>query len=419
MRRLTFALAALVATLALSLSSAFAGTDSATAPAADPGVSKTSIKLGGTFPLSGPASAYGTIPRGIEAYFKWVNNRRGPDGKRGIYGRRIEWKYYDDGYNPANAVQLTRQLVEQDKVFALFAPLGTEVNQAIRPYLNQRKVPQMLVSTGASYWGVEYKRFPYTNGWQPDYVAEARLYGRWIRANRPTARIGLFFQNDDYGKDYIRGLEQGLGNRRNQIVERQGFEITQTDFRSHISALRGANLDVVAILATPTPTVRFLATARAFNWKPGLYILNSVSATDNIMTAVVSRTGNEYVNGTISTGYLKDVAAPGFRRDPVGRQYINIMRKYGPANANLADEFYFYGMAKSYDMVRLLYMAGRNPTRASLLRAYTRMNWRNPFALPGIRIKTSATDRFPISQQRLMRWNNGNWVYFGRLQTGR
>ena len=246
------------------------------------------------------------------------------------------------------------------------------------------------------------------------------MYGRWIRANMATARIGIFFQNDDYGKDYVRGLEQGLGARRNQIVERQGFEITQTDFRSHVSALRGANIDVWAIFATPTPTVRVLATARAFNWKPRQIILNSVSATDNIMTAVVSRTGSEYPNGTISTGYLPDVADPRNRRAyPAVRQYFRIMQRYGPANANLHDEFYYYGMAKSYDMVRLLYLAGKNPTRASLLRAYTKMNWINPFTLKGIRIKTSATDRFPISQQRLMRWNNGNWVYFGRLQNGR
>src|SRR5918998_4660805 len=226
MRKALFLTAVLGLVAATSLQTALGATRASEAAEATPGVSRTTINLGGSFPLTGPASLYAPIPRGMEAYFKWVNQRRGPDGKRGVYGRTINWKYYDDEYNPAKTVQFTNQLVLQDRVFAVVGTLGTEPNIPIRPILNQRKVPHILVSTGASYWGLQYRQFPWTSGWQPDYVTEGRVYGRWIRNNAPNAKIAVFYQNGDYGKDYLNGLKQGLGNRANLIVIESPYEIT-------------------------------------------------------------------------------------------------------------------------------------------------------------------------------------------------
>jgi branched-chain amino acid transport system substrate-binding protein len=259
---------ALVATLA-GLSSAAAAPERATAPSADPGVTSKRIVLGGTFPLSGPASLYAPIPRGMAAYFSYINSRRSKvDGKRGVYGRQIVWKYYDDQYNPAQTVQLTNRLILQDKIFANVGSLGTEHNQAIRPLLNSRKVPHILVSTGASFWGTQRREFPYTVGWQPDYVSEGKVYGRWLVQNAPNAKIAVFYQNDDYGKDYLNGLKQGLGSRQSLIVSEQSYEVTDASYASQIATQRRSGADTWVLLTTPTPTVRAIATARGLNWKP-------------------------------------------------------------------------------------------------------------------------------------------------------
>ena len=208
MRRVSLAGLALVGALLLAIPSAFAKSDLV---AADPGITASSIKIGGTFPLTGPASSYAPIPQSMKAYFSYINSRRGPDGKRGIYGRQVIFNYYDDGYNPVNSVQLQRKLVQEDKVFAVVGTLGTEVNQAVQPFLNSSKVPHVLVSTGASEFGKDYKKYPWTIGWQPDYVAEGRLYGTDIRQNKPNAKIAILYQNDSYGKDYVNGFKSALG----------------------------------------------------------------------------------------------------------------------------------------------------------------------------------------------------------------
>ena len=208
MRRVSLAWAAIIGALLLAIPSAFARTD---LTAADPGITARSITIGGTFPLTGPASSYAPIPAGMKAYFAYINARRGPDKKRGVGGRQIIWKYYDDGYNPVNSVQLQRRLVEQDKVFAVVGTLGTEVNQAVRPYLNAQKVPHVLISTGASEFGKVNADSPWTMGWQPDYIAEARLYGLDIKKNHPNAKIAILYQNDSYGKDYQYGFKSALG----------------------------------------------------------------------------------------------------------------------------------------------------------------------------------------------------------------
>jgi branched-chain amino acid transport system substrate-binding protein len=416
-RKLLLVLAVLAATLAASIPGAFARTENGTAPAATPGVSKTSITIGGTFPLSGIASLYAPIPRGMAAYFSWVNSRKGPDGKRGIYGRQIVWKFYDDEYNPAKTVQLTNQLVLQDNVFAIVGSLGTEPNLPIRPLLNQRKVPQILVSTGASYWGLQYKEFPWTIGWQPDYIAEGIAYGRWIARNAPNAKIGVFFQNDDYGKDYLKGLKIGLGAKRSLIVSEQGYELSDTSYASQLARQKASGADTWVLLTTPTPTVRAIATAKALNWDPDTIVINSVAAVDVIMAAAAQRAGADFVNGAVSSAYLKNPTNPKYANDPQVKQFRSLMSRFG--GGATPSTFHYYGMAKAYDVVRLLYLAGKNPTRASLMRATQHMNWVNPWAIKGVKVKTGARDRFPISQMKLIRYNNGTWSEFGPLIKGR
>jgi branched-chain amino acid transport system substrate-binding protein len=413
------AVAALVAALAVSIPGAFGKTDVAAYPQATPGVTKTQIVIGGTFPLSGPVSSYAPIARGHEAYFNYINARKGKDGKTGIHGRKIVWKYYDDAYNPANAVQLTNKLILEDKVFAVFSSLGTEVNQAIRPLLNQRKVPQLFVSTGASYWGLQYKEFPWTIGWQPDYIAEGRAYGAWIGRNKPNAKIAVFFQNDDYGKDYLRGLKIGLGAKKSLIVSELGYEVTDSSYASQIARQKASSADTWVLLTTAgTPTVRAIATAKGLNWKPDTIVLNSVAATDAVMAAAIRSVGADFVAGTISSSYQKSVSDPKYANDPAVKQYRSIMAKYGPSGADANNQFYYYGVAKAYDLVRVL-SSLKNPTRPALMRAVTHMNWKNPFLLTGMTVKTTRTDHFPISQIRLTRFQGGHFLEFGPLIKGR
>ncbi|HEX6663272.1 MAG TPA: ABC transporter substrate-binding protein [Gaiellaceae bacterium] len=420
MKRTLTLMACCVGAAIAMLSSASAARDGAGSAAATPGVTKSSIVIGGTFPLSGPVSGYAPIARGMEAYFNYVNNRKGPDGKKGIRGRQIVWKYYDDAYNPANAVQLTNKLVLDDKVFAVVGTLGTENNQAIRPFLNERKVPQLFVSTGASYWGLQYKQFPWTIGWQPDYIAEGRAYGEWIRKNAPNAKIAVFYQNDDYGKDYLRGVKIGLGSKTSLIVSELGYEVTDTSYASQIARQKATGADTWVLLTTAgTPTVRAIATAKALNWKPDTMVINSVAATDGVMKAVVASVGPDFVSGAVSSAYLKNVTNPKYANDAAVKQYRALLAKYGPSNADANNGFYYYGVAKAYDTAKVLFNAGKNPTRASLMRAALNMNWRNPYAIAGVRVKTSRSDHFPLAQIKLARYTNGTFTEFGPLIKGR
>ena len=324
MRRALLALGVLAIASAVVLPGAFGGAS------ATPGVTARTVTIGGTFPFSGPASSYAPIPVGMAAFFSYTNATRGPDGRRGVFGRQIVWKTYDDGYNPANTVQRTKQLVEQDHVFALVGGLGTEPQEAVTAYANQQKVPQIYVSTGATEWGAKHAEHPYTIGWQPDYQAEAAIYGRYIVKNLPNAKIGVIYQNDSYGKDYIAGLEAGLGAKKSQIVLTQGFEVTDTSVTNQVLALRRAGVDTMMIFGTPTPTIRTYATMAAIGWKPANIFVNSVSATDTFMTAAVANAGAAEVNGSISVYYTKDPANPSWANDAGMKLYQRIMAKYGP-----------------------------------------------------------------------------------------
>jgi ABC-type branched-subunit amino acid transport system substrate-binding protein len=382
-----------------------------------PGVTPKIVSIGGTFPFTGPASSYAPIPVGMQAYFSYVNAKK-TGGKRGVFGRQIKFNAVDDGYNPALTVQKTKQLVEQDKVFALVGGLGTEPQQAVTAYANQQKVPQIYVSTGATEWGARDKHagHPWTIGWQPDYQAEGAIYGRYIVKNLPSAKIGIIYQNDSYGRDYINGLQAGLGSHKSQIVSQQGFEVTDTSVTNQVIALRRAGVDTLMIFGTPTPTIRTYATMAAVGWKPQNIFLNSVSATDTFMGIAVARAGAAEVNGSISTYYTKDPANPAWANDAGMKLYKSIMAKYAPSNARVTDGLYIYGMAKAYTFVQALKAAGQNPTRESLMKAVLNMNDKsNPFLLPGVVTKTGRNDYFPISQQQLIRFNNGTWNPMGQV----
>jgi branched-chain amino acid transport system substrate-binding protein len=422
MRRVSLAVVALGVALTVGLPGAFARLEAPNAPEATPGLTSRSITIGGTFPFSGPVSSYAPIARGMETYFRYVNARRGPDGKRGVYGRQIIFKTYDDGYNPARTVQLTNQLILQDRVFAIMGSLGTEPNLAIRPLLNDRKIPQLQIATGASYWGAQHKRFPWTMGWQTDYVAEGRVYARWIMQNRPRARIAVFYQNDDYGKDYLRGLKSGLGRRAgSMILNEQSYEVTDTSYGSQIAQQRASGADTWVLFTTAgTPTVRALATGRQLNFRPEQIVINSVAATDQVMAAAARTVGQEYVNGVVSTGYLKNNTNPKYRNDPAIRSFRRIMARWGPeGGVDIRNTFYYYGVASAWEFVRLLYAAGRNLTRDSLMRAARNRNWVNPYTLAGMRTKTSRNDAFPLDQGRVVRYSNGSFTEISRLYDGR
>jgi branched-chain amino acid transport system substrate-binding protein len=417
MRRVSLALLALVGALALAIPAAFAKADGS---AAAPGITSRSIKIGGTFPLTGPASSYAPIPAAMKAYFSYINSRRGPDGKRGVYGRQIVFNYYDDGYNPVNSVQLTRKLVQEDKVFAVVGSLGTEVNEAIQPYLNQVKVPQVLVSTGASEWGTNYKKYPWTIGWQPDYISEGRLYGLDL-AQKPNAKIAVLYQNDSYGKDYLYGFRAALGKAKadRQIVGEQAFDVLGgATPASQLARLKATGADTLVIFVTPTPTIQTYAIIRALGWKPDQIYVNSVSATDTFMTVAVARSSAATVNGSISAAYLKDPASPAFANDATVKQYRTLMAKYAPSG-NPTNGLNFYGFAKADTFVRAMYKAGKNPTREGLMKALTSFNETSPYLLPGSRLKTSATDHFIISHQQQQRFGDGKWTLIGKLSDGR
>ena len=414
MRKLIACGVGLVAALAFAVPGALGGASGTQ------GVTANTITIGGTFPLTGPAAAYAPIPLGMKAYFSYINARRGPDHKRGVMGRQIVWKFYDDAYNPANTVQLTRRLVEQDKVFATVGQLGTEHNLAVRSYLNQMKVPQTLVSTGASYWGLQYKEFPWTIGWQPDYIAEGRIYGLHIKANFNGKKVAVLYQNDDYGKDYLFGLRAALGKKYadESVVAQEPFEVTATSVASQMARIKASGASVFVLLATPTPTIRAYATGKALGYNPEQIYLNSVSATAAFLNIAVGAAGAPYVNGSISVQYLKDPSQPTWDNDPAMKLYRQIMAKYAPS-ANASNGLYLYGVAKAETFVQALYKAGKSPTREGLMAALLSLNTTNKFALPGVKEKTSKTDHWIISQMQLIRYTNPDWKPVGNLIEGR
>jgi branched-chain amino acid transport system substrate-binding protein len=394
--------------LALLALAAAVATGATASSGAEPGLTANTILLGGTSPLTGPASAYASVARGANAYFQYVNARGG------VNGRTIVYKIVDDAYNPAQTVQATTQLVEQDKVFAVFNGLGTAQNEAIRPYLNQNKVPQLFVASGATTFGRDYRQYPWTIGFQPSYQAEGWIYGTYLARTKPGAKIAVLFQNDDYGKDLLAGLRRGIARSKVKLVAAQPYEVTASDVQSQIVALKGSGADVLALFATPKFAIQGYAFAGRVGWRP-LIINNAVSNASNIMTAASEGGSTKTVENSISIAYLKDPTDATWRDDAAVRLYRTIMARYAKG-ANVKDVYHVYGMAVAYETVRLLKAAGKNLTRAGVMLQTRKLNDpANPFLLPGISIRTSATERFPVEQVLLQRWSKGSWKTFGGL----
>jgi branched-chain amino acid transport system substrate-binding protein len=396
---------ALVASLA-TFTSALAGS------AQDPGVTPTTVLLGGTAPLTGPAAAYASVARGAKAYFDSVN------AAGGVARRRIEYRFLDDAYNPAQTVQATRQLVEQERVFAVFNSLGTEHNLAIRGYLNQSRIPQLFVASGATTWGRDAARYPWTIGFQPSYQAEGFAYGRYISRTLRRARIAVLLQNDDYGKDLLVGLRRGLARSGSKVVAAQGYEVTAADVGSQVARLKASGSNVLAVFATPRFAIQAIVYANRLGWRP-LVLMNAVSAASNIMSIAAEGGRNKTIERTITLNFLKDPTDPRWRNDVGIRRYRSIMGRYA-RGANVDDVYHVYGMAVAYETVSLFRRLGANVTRARLMTAARSISTRaNPFLLPGIEVETGRADGFPIQQGQMQRWQKGRWVPFGPLWSSR
>jgi branched-chain amino acid transport system substrate-binding protein len=390
---------------------AFTITGSTVAPAsaAEQGVTDTEIVLGGTHPYSGPASAYGNIGKGIGAYFEYVNDHGG------VNGRKIKYIDKDDGYSPPQAVQIVHQLVEQDKVFAIFDTLGTAVNTAIRPYLNQNNVPHLFVATGATTWGKDYQKFPWTIGWQPDYQAEAILYAQDVLKNHPKAKIGVIYQNDDYGEDYNAGLKKGLGKRADMIVKMASYETTDPSVSSQIATLKAAGCDTLMIFATPKFAIQSMVLAAQQSWFPTKY-LNNVANSIPYMQAATKAGGPNAVAGVITTYYLKDPANHArYAGDKGMKLYTEIMDKYLP-KADKDDGNFLYGISIAYTMTDVLKRAGKDLTRKKVMDiASNLVENDNPLVYPGVVVHTSPSFRSPITQMIAAKWLGTGWSPTGLL----
>jgi ABC-type branched-subunit amino acid transport system substrate-binding protein len=379
----------------------------ASGAASETGVTSTQVTIGGTTPLSGPASAYQSVAKGAAAYFRYVN------AKGGVNKRKINYIYKDDAYDPSKTVDATRELVSQDKVFAIFNSLGTDQNLATRAYLNALKVPQLFVASGATTFGNDYKKYPYTIGYQPNYRAEGTIYGRYVVKHAPKARIGVLYQNDDYGKDLLAGLQRGLGAKAGLVKSKQSYNVDDPDVQSQIAKLKAAKVNTLMVFATPKFAIQAYVYARKLSWKPLVY-MNAVSSAANIMGLSTAATTKNQTEGTISIVFLKDPTDPAWRNNSGMKLYRSIMKKYKGGNPN--DVYAVYGMSVAHTFVAALQKAGKNPTRAGIMKAADSLNVTNdPFLLPGISVKTSATDHFPLDQARLQRYHDGHWVAFGGL----
>jgi branched-chain amino acid transport system substrate-binding protein len=397
-RRLILFAAAVVA-LALSLSVAFAGR------ASTPGVTSTSILLGGTAPLTGPEAAYAPVARGAQAYFAYVN------AHGGVFKRKINYKVLDDAYDPSKTVQATRQLVQQDGVFAIFNSIGTEHVLAVRQYLNAVGVPQLFVGSGADVIARQRGKYKWTMGYLPSFSGEGAIYGRYIAKHLKGTTIGVLYENSEYGSELLRGLKAGLKGKA-RIVATRTYEVTDADVKTQVDGLKASGAKTFMIFALPKQALQSFIYADKDGWHPHAFI-SSVSIDPFVMNIARQNTGGRATNGAISFAFLKDPTDPKLAKDKAVKLYRSILKKYGNG-ANPDVVAHFYGMAVAFTMVDALKHAGKNPTRASLLKAATHLDERNnPFLRKGIAVKTS--DYYPIDHVQLQRYAKNHWVPVGGL----
>lgn len=373
----------------------------------DAGASDTEIKIGNIIPYSGPASAYGSVGKAMAAYFQKVND----DG--GINGRRINFISYDDAYSPPKAVEQTRKLVESDEVLVVFGALGTPSNTAIQKYLNAKKVPQLFLATGATKWN-DPKNFPWTMGWLPSYQSEGRIYAKYLLQEKPNAKIAVFYQNDDFGKDYLKGLQDGLGAKKSMIVAEESYELSEPSVDSHIVKLKATGADVLAIFTTPKFGAQTIKKVGELSWKPTQIIANVSASTANVMKPA----GVDFSQGVISATYAKDSTDPQWNDDPGMKDFKALLAKYAP-EVNVADSSALTGYNMAQTMAAVLKQCGDDLTRANVMKQAASINGiQQGGLLPGVLIKTSATDFSPIEQLQLMRFKGERWELFGGVIDG-
>ncbi|MSQ76029.1 MAG: branched-chain amino acid ABC transporter substrate-binding protein [Rhodoferax sp.] len=370
----------------------------------DPGATDKEIKIGHIVPYSGPASAYGAIGRAISAYFDKVND------EGGIGGRKIKFLTLDDGYNPAKTVEQARKLVEEEEVLLLFQTLGTPPNTAIHKYMNAKKVPQLFVATGATQWG-DPKNFPYTMGWQPNYQSEAKIYAGHLLDTKPNAKVAVLYQNDDYGKDYLKGFEDGLGARAGtMIVSKISYEVTDPTVDSQVVSMKASGADVFFNITTPKFAAQAIKKAAEIGWKP-VHYLNSVSSS---VGAVLTPAGIDNSLGLISASYIKDPTDPQFQQGKEWDDWVAWMKKYHPKGA-MNDNFNVYGYTVAQTMMQVLKQAGDNLTRDNIMKQAASLDLTLPMLLPGVNIKTGPDDFYPIEREQLARFNGKTWELFGKV----
>ena len=366
------------------------------------GITDTSIKLGGIYPLSGPASAYGAIPVGVKAYFDYVNAEKG-----GIGGRKVEFVVRDDGYQPPKAVEEARRLVEQEKVFALFQTLGTPSTTATWDYTNQQKVPQIFVATGASKWGTDAAH-PWTIGWQPNYISEARVYAQYLKTERPDAKVAVLYQNDDFGKDLLGGFKRAIEGSQVKVVAEQSYEVSDPSVDPQMRNLAGSKADVFLNVTTPKFGSQALAAdVKNTSWNP-LHIINNVSSSITVLKPV----GLDKVQGVVSSSYYKDPNDPTWKDDAEMLLYRAKMKQYAPdADPNVP--YYAFGWAVATSFQKTM-EAARCPTREGLRDAMRGLaDVQVPMLLPGVTMSTGGDDGFPIESMQLMKFKGQRWELFG------
>ena len=373
----------------------------------DTGASDTEIKIGNIMPYSGPASAYGVIGKTEEAYFKKIN------AEGGINGRKINFVTYDDGYSPPKAVEQARKLVESDEVLVVFNPLGTPSNSAIQKYLNSKKVPQLFVATGATKWN-DPKAFPWTMGWQPSYQSEARIYAKFLMKEKPDAKIAVMYQNDDFGKDYLKGLKDGLGAKASMIIAEESYETSEPSIDNHIVKLKATGADVLVNIPTPKFAAQAIKKMAEIDWKP-MHIISNVSAS---VGGVIKPAGFQNSQGILSANYAKDGADSQWDSDPGMKKFFAFLEKYYP-EANKLDGSVVYGYGAAQTMVKVLEMCGDNLTRENVMKqAASLKDFAPDTLLPGVKINTSATDFAPIEQLQMQRFKGEKWELFGDIISG-
>ena len=374
----------------------------------DTGATDTEIRIGNIMPYSGPASSYGVVGKTEEAYFKKIN------AEGGINGRKINFISYDDAYSPPKTVEQARKLVESDEVLLIFSSLGTPSNSAIHKYMNAKKVPQLFVATGATKWG-DPKEFPWTMGWQPSYQSEARIYAKFLMKEKPDAKIAVLYQNDDFGKDILRGLKDGLGAKAaSMIVAEDGYEVSEPTIDSHIVKMKAAGADVFINFSTPKVAAQAIKKIAELGWKP-LHIVANVSAS---VGSVIKPAGFENAQDIISAQYTKDGVDPLWKDDPEVKQFVAFMDKWFP-EGNKADYLTLTGYALAQTMVHVLQQCGDDLTRANVMKQAASLKDFEPAGLlPGIKINTSATDFYPVEQLQMMRFKGENWELFGPIISG-